>query len=123
MTAFGAAVTTKWLSKVISGPPIAAVWLPTRTLVAPTAAVIVNEAIVPMTTGVLGTALVVCCLSVAAGTSGTPSNFDAEVEVDCTLAFEVGVGSGEVVNVVLEVDVEVEVLVVVEVEDEGVTFG
>ena len=92
-------------------------------------AVIFNESMVPITTGLTSTALAVGCPPVEIGISGTA--WDAEVEVEVVVTLEINDSdNGEgVVKVELKVPVEVEVWVVVEievrvkVEDEVVTFG
>jgi hypothetical protein len=95
-------------------------------------AVIVNEPIVPMISGLMSTAPEVGCLPVAAGTFGTSLAFDAHVVVEVVVTLEAEDDFDiEVERGVLELEVarEVEVLVMAEVEggsgveDEVVTLG
>lgn len=73
----------KWLSNVSSGPPMVAVWLPTTTLDEPAIAVIVNEAIVPMTIGLANAAVFVgSAPPTTSGAGGsTPLELEDKVEV------------------------------------------
>lgn len=138
-----AADTTTWFSSVSFGPPIVAVWLPTITVDAPATAVIVNESIVPIMTGLVKAAVIVATfvevfialfvavfaavfvdLSLSSGISGMfGTTLISVVGVTFEVDFEVEVGVGFILDGDIDVDVEVEVELGVVVLGGSTMFG